>query len=227
MCKGGGGEWGHRRGVCHREVNTCAAKYLFKKSRFLGFGIFIYLVHEVGYILCRQGLIFDTPILHTCSTWGTEGGGGVGAVTQLIWGRDRFFLIFVWCEKWFEKMEANIWSEQAKPMQNGSLFALLGFEAHPSLCFSRTCLHYRGVSCTWTYLDSNSLCCSWTCLHYRGLCLGCPRNSICFLYFHNFCSVQNCLKFRRIHCHLIGQNFPEFCDYFHVQNSVYLPRDRL
>ncbi len=32
-----------------------------------------------------------------------------------------------------------------------------------------TCLHYRGVSCSWRCL-TQGLSCIWTCLHYRGMC---------------------------------------------------------
>ncbi len=32
-----------------------------------------------------------------------------------------------------------------------------------------TCLHYRGVYCSWRCLPQG-LSCIWTCLHYRGMC---------------------------------------------------------
>jgi len=40
-------------------------------------------------------------------------------------------------------------------------------------CWDRTqdctCLHYRGVYCSWRCLPQG-LSCIWTCLHYRGMC---------------------------------------------------------
>jgi hypothetical protein len=51
------------------------------------------------------------------------------------------------------------------------------------------------------------------------------------LYFRNYhiaCQIaKNSAEFRGIPCRIIGQNFAEFCDYFHLQNFVYLPRDTL
>ncbi len=46
QCVRGGGVWGQRMGVGLRQINTCAATYLyfiFKKSRHLGFVVFIYI----------------------------------------------------------------------------------------------------------------------------------------------------------------------------------------
>ncbi len=47
--QGGGGVWGDRRGVGLRQINTCAAKYLYwsiiKKSLHLAFGVFIHICY--------------------------------------------------------------------------------------------------------------------------------------------------------------------------------------